>query len=86
MIPKSLPSGLTRGWEPVFGSGHAQMKKRMIGLMPDRHQVEQRRRHGKAGKADEHDGDHGVPDKGYVAPQGRHYIFAFHHGLTLLVS
>jgi hypothetical protein len=21
---KSLPSGLTRGWEPVFRSGHAQ--------------------------------------------------------------
>src|SRR3972149_21038 len=24
MIPKSLPSGLTRGWEPIFGTDHAQ--------------------------------------------------------------
>ena len=29
MIPKSLPSGATRGWEPVFGPDHAQKEKRM---------------------------------------------------------
>jgi hypothetical protein len=52
--------------------------------MPDRQQVEQGRRHGETGKADEHDRDHGVPDEGHVAPQRRHYILSFHHGLTLL--
>jgi hypothetical protein len=26
MIPKTTPSGLTRGWRPVFGKDHAQNK------------------------------------------------------------
>src|ERR1017187_9855686 len=26
MIPKSMPSDLIRGWEPVFGKDHAQMQ------------------------------------------------------------
>ena len=53
-------------------------------LVPDRQQIEQGRRHREAGEADEHDGDHGVPDEVHVAPQRRHHILAFHHGLTLL--
>jgi hypothetical protein len=27
MIPKSMSSGLTRGWKPVFGKDHAQTKR-----------------------------------------------------------
>lgn len=37
-------------------------------LIADRQQVEHCRRHRQAGKADEHHGDHGVPDEGHVAP------------------
>jgi lysine 2,3-aminomutase len=37
-------------------------------LVMDRQQVEQRRGHRQAGEADEHHGDHGVPDEGRVAP------------------
>ncbi len=37
-------------------------------LVADRQQVEQRRRHSQADEADEHHGDHGVPDEGRVAP------------------
>ena len=48
-----------------------------------RPQVEQGRRQREAGEADEHDRDHGVPDEGHVAPQRRHHVFAFDHGLTL---
>jgi lysine 2,3-aminomutase len=40
----------------------------VAGSVSDRQQVEQRRRHGQAGKADEHHGDHGVPDEGHVTP------------------
>jgi hypothetical protein len=51
--------------------------------VPDRQKVEQRSSDREAGKADEHNDDNGVPDKGHVAPQRRHHILAFHHGLTL---
>jgi hypothetical protein len=30
MIPKSMPSDLFRGWEPVFGKDHAQTKRRQL--------------------------------------------------------
>ncbi len=39
-----------------------------VELGTDRQQVEQRCRHRQAGEADEHYGDHGVPDEGRVAP------------------
>ncbi len=39
-----------------------------IELVADRQQVEQRRGDGQAGEADEHHRDHGVPDKGHIAP------------------
>lgn len=38
-------------------------------LMPDRQQIEQGRGHRKRGETDEHHRDHGVPNKGHVAPQ-----------------
>ena len=37
-------------------------------LVPDRQEVEQRRRHRQAGEADEHHRYHRVPDKGRIAP------------------
>jgi hypothetical protein len=52
-------------------------------MVPDRQQIEQGRRHREAGEADEHHGDHGVPDEVHVTPQGRYDIFVFHQGLTL---
>jgi hypothetical protein len=51
--------------------------------MPQGQKIEQRRRDGKTGKADEDDGNDGVPHEGHVATQGRYYIFCVHHGLTL---
>ncbi len=39
-----------------------------VELVMDRQEVEQRGRHRQADKADEHHGDHGVPDEGRVAP------------------
>jgi lysine 2,3-aminomutase len=39
-----------------------------VELGTDRQQVEQRRRHRQAGEADEHHGDHGMPDESRVAP------------------
>ena len=38
------------------------------GLAMDRHEVEQRRGHRDTDEADEHHGDHGVPDEGHIAP------------------
>jgi hypothetical protein len=49
----------------------------------DPQQVEEGRRYRKARKAYEHDRDHGVPDKGHVAPQRRHYVLAIDQSLTL---
>ena len=63
-----------------MGSG---MLIRSGSLMPDRQQVEQSRSQCEAGKADKDDRDHGIADERHIAPQGRHYIPGFHHGLTL---
>jgi hypothetical protein len=52
-------------------------------LVADPQQVEEGRGHRKARKAYEHDRYHGVPDKGHVAPQRRHYVLAIDQGLTL---
>jgi lysine 2,3-aminomutase len=60
-----------------FGSnGHAHVvvedyngkRHRYPGLVSDCQKVEEGRRNGKAGKADEHDRDNGVPHEGRVAP------------------
>jgi hypothetical protein len=55
-----------------------------MALVPQRQQIEQGRRQREAYKADEHNRDHGVPNEGHVAPQRRHHVLAFHHGLTAL--
>ena len=34
MIRKSLPAGLTRGWEPVFGKDHAQTEEQCVPTVP----------------------------------------------------
>jgi hypothetical protein len=54
--------------------------------MPDRQHIEQSGRNREAGKTDEHDGNHCVPDERHVSPQSRYNISAFHHGLTLPMS
>jgi hypothetical protein len=50
--------------------------------VPNRQQVEQGCRHREAGKSNEYDRDYGVPNEGYVAPQGCNHILSFHHGLS----
>src|ERR1019366_4492570 len=83
IIRRGIDRGLAHDpekWEPVFGQDHAQE------LVPDRHKVEQGRRQREAGKADKHDRDHGVPNKGHIAPQRRHHILSFHHDLMLPMS
>ena len=62
--------------ERVGSNGHAQVvvedyngkRHRYPLLVSDGQQVEKSRRNGKAGKADEHDGDNRVPHEGRVAP------------------
>ena len=66
-------------WRPARLSAAGCTRLRVV----DRQQIEQSRRHREAGEADEHHRDHGVPDEGHVAPQLRHHILAFHHGLML---
>ncbi len=68
---------------PASSIRRRALPARSDSVVPDRQEVEQGRRHRDAGKADEHDGDHGVPDEVHVAPQLRNHILAFHHGLTL---
>jgi lysine 2,3-aminomutase len=62
--------------ERLGSNGHAHIvvedyngkRHRYPGLVSDGQQVEQGRRNGKAGKADEHDGDNRVPHEGRVTP------------------
>ncbi len=51
--------------------------------MPNRQQVEQRRRDCEAREPDEHHSDHDVPNKGHVTPERCHHILAVDHRLTL---
>src|SRR5262249_38696258 len=52
-------------------------------LLPNRHQIEEGRRHCKRCKADEHDRDHGMPNEGHVASKRGHHVLTIDHCLTL---